>query len=180
MLYLWVCSFHSFCISKEMSCSDSQRSVGHKRSSSNHSQGSSGSGGYVPSISVRGLGGGRGLGVIAEVEKRTEQSKPARVEFIERLTEIFSNSLPNHYRLGQAHFSRTLFTVCEKCRLLLSLSTCLTPSFPLSLSLSLSHSFGFTNFPFSCYFSVLLSLKSNTSFSVYIRMPQSSRAVSFI
>ena len=119
-----------------MSCSESQRSVGHKRSSSNHSQGSSGSGGYVPSISVRGLGGGRGLGVIAEVEKRTEQSKPARVEFIERLTEIFSNSLPNHYRLGQAHFSRTLFTVCEKCRLLLSLSTCLTPSFPPSLSLS--------------------------------------------
>ena len=138
MLYLWTSSSHSFWSSKDGSCSESsQRSAGHRRTFSNQSQGSSGSGGFVPSISGRGLGGARGLGVIAEVEKRTEHSKPARIEFIERLTEIFSNSLPNHYRLGQAHFNRTLFTVCEICTLSFSLLVCLPVSLCLCLSVSL-------------------------------------------
>ena len=38
-------------------------------------------------------------------------NKPRRILFVKRLIEITTEILPNLWRLGQAYFNRTLFTV---------------------------------------------------------------------
>ena len=38
-------------------------------------------------------------------------NKPKRILFVERLIEITSETLPGLWKLGQAYFKRTLFTV---------------------------------------------------------------------
>lgn len=45
-----------------------------------------------------------------ETESKAD-SKPKRILFVEKLIDIVSTTLPHLYKLGQAYFSRTLFTV---------------------------------------------------------------------
>ena len=40
-----------------------------------------------------------------------DQNKPRRILFIEQLIDITNRSLPNFWKLGQAYFNRSLFTV---------------------------------------------------------------------
>ena len=44
----------------------------------------------------------------------TTDSKPKRILFIEKLIEIVCTNLPHFFKLGQAYFNRTLFTVRER------------------------------------------------------------------
>lgn len=74
---------------------------GHLRTLSNisHSSGSS-------SFGMRGSFHGR----TPETESKAD-SKPKRILFVEKLIDTVSTTLPHLYKLGQAYFNRTLFTV---------------------------------------------------------------------
>lgn len=82
---------------------DLPSNLGHNRTASSISRGSSGS--------VKGVSRVRLTSSGPDCSK--DLAKPKRILFVERLIDIVNHSLPNFCKLGQAYFQRTLFTVSE-------------------------------------------------------------------